>query len=228
MSAEQLVRKVSTYPEVKQVVYLDKAQAMVLFSERYPGLEEDPSFSKDILPESLQIHLQAESLTENSLVEVAEKLKGFSEVDEVRYDAQLVQKIEYNLRKIELIFGILVLLLAFISIVLIHYSIKSSLFSKRFLIRTMLLVGAQKLFIYRPYLEDFLKVGVISAVFANLTLFIFIFVLKNNYPPLQNVFESMIIFKVFLSVIGLAISLSLFSSWSALRRYVHLSADEIF
>ena len=226
-SANDLVKIISAKPDVKEVIFLDKEKALTLFTATYPGLEED-KIDQNILPESLEVYLQADALNVEKIDEIVTWISALPNIDEVRYDGNLVQKIEYNLKQIEFIFIALIILLLFVSIVLIHHTVKISLFSKRFLIRTMLLVGATKNFVYRPYLQDFLIIGVLSAVFTNITLAVFLYVIKTNYAVLADVFHGMMVFKVFIFVIILGVLITFLSAHTALRKYVYLSADEIY
>ena len=227
IKTQQLEKKILSKEEVKEVIFISPKEAKERFLIQYPELSLD-QVQERLFPPSFEVFFRGQMVGQNQIQKMVQWMLQEEDVDEVRYNPELVDKIAYNLNKIQFIFLGIIFLLLFISMVLIHHTIKIHLFAKRLLIRTMLLVGAKKTFIFKPYLKDFLKVGIYSGLFANFTLAIFIFVIKKNYLIIEHVFTPALVFEVFLMVLFMGAFLSVIAAQMALKKYVRLSADEIY
>jgi cell division transport system permease protein len=149
-------------------------------------------------------------------------------VDEVVYQQSLVEKLNANLKRISLVLGVFILLLLFISFVLINNTVRLDVYSKRFTIHTMRLVGATKAFIRRPFLWKSVIQGVVAALLATLMMALIIYFLKKEFVQVTEVFppESLAMVTAVMLVAGIVICLV--STFFVVGRLVSLSRNELY
>jgi len=174
------------------------------------------------------VTLKAEYVSADSL-EMVKKVIGESPlVDEVVYQQSLVDKLNTNLGKISLILGVFVILLLFISFVLINNTVRLNVFSKRFTIHTMKLVGATKSFIRGPFLGQSVFQGLFSALLAILMLLGLLFIVRKEFSQLFEVFSLDLLLVVIGIVVLSGILICLVSTYFVVGRLVSLSNDELY
>ena len=159
-------------PFIKSTRFISKAEGM---KEMTDMLGEDflNVFDTAPIPVSIDVTLKADYVSADSLEVVKKEIAASPLVDEVVYQQSLVDKLNTNLAKIFLVMGVFVLLLLFISFVLINNTVRLNVFSKRFTIHTMKLVGATKSFIRKPFLGQSVFQGLLAALLAILMLVAF-------------------------------------------------------
>jgi cell division transport system permease protein len=229
-SADQIqtfVKKSAAVPFVKQVDFVDRQRALEIFLAHYQALDKE-SIEPEVLPESVQIYLRSDHVDPIAVEQFVTFVRNDHIVDEVVYDQELLAKMTDNLHKLQVVFFGILLLLFSLSVILVNNTVKVAVFGKRFLIRTMLLVGARPVFVYTPYLKTFFRIGLSGAMLANLTLAGFIYLISRNYPTLSVFFQPSIIFQVFILLIFLGIIVTLGCARWALGRYVRAQAHQIF
>ena len=162
-------------------------------------------------------------------LELVKKAIGSSPlVDEVVYQQSLVDKLNTNLGKISLVLGIFVVLLLFISFVLINNTVRLNVFSKRFTIHTMKLVGATKSFIRAPFLGQAVFQGLFSALLAILILLGILYFVRKEFVQLFEIFSLDLLLIVIGIVIVAGIVICLVSTFFVVGRLVSLSNDELY
>jgi cell division transport system permease protein len=174
------------------------------------------------------IHIDDDHQTEAEMVTIARKLEGLPDVFEVEYVENLVQTINKNIAKIAMILGGFAIILILVVIVLINNTIKLALFSQRFLIRSMQLVGAKSSFIRRPFLLRSVVHGITGALLASALLFIlaeYAYTKVNELLLLKDN-NLMILLVAILIVLGAVIGF--FSSLRSINKYLKLSLDELY
>ena len=149
-------------------------------------------------------------------------------MDEVVYQQSLVDKLNTNLGKISIILGVFVILLLFISFVLINNTVRLNVFSKRFTIHTMKLVGATKSFIRAPFLGQAVFQGLISALLAIILLLGLMFFVRKEFVQLFEVFSKELLLIVMGIVVLSGIFICLVSTYFVVGRLVSLSNDELY
>ena len=149
-------------------------------------------------------------------------------VDEVVYQQSLVDKLNTNLGKISMLLGVFIILLLFISFVLINNTVRLNVFSKRFTIHTMKLVGATKSFIRGPFLGQAVFQGLFSALLAILMLLGLLFVVRREFSQLFEVFSLDLLLVVIGIVVLSGIVICLVSTYFVVGRLVSLSNDELY
>ncbi len=180
------------------------------------------------LPSSIDLRLKAEFANIESIDQIEKELLSNKNVKEVFYQKSLVQTINQNVKKISLILLGFSLLLLFIAIALISNTIRLSIYSKRFIIKSMLLVGAKQGFIRKPFLIRGIIQGMYSAILSLILLAGVIYLAQRELPELINLEDT----KLYLSLIVLVLSSGILISWlstfSALRKFLNMKTDDLY
>ena len=185
-------------------------------------------FESSPIPVSIDVTLKADYVSTDSLAMVKDLVSASPLVDEVVYQQSLVEKLNANLKRISLVLGVFILLLLFISFVLINNTVRLDVYSKRFTIHTMRLVGATKAFIRRPFLWKSVIQGVVAALLATLMMALIIYFLKKEFVQVTEVFppESLAMVTAVMLVAGIVICLV--STFFVGGRLVSLSRNELY
>lgn len=177
---------------------------------------------------SLEVHLTEDYANVDSLQHFANKITKYDVVEEVKFHKDYVQTINDNIAKISLfllIFGGLMLL---ISIVLISNTIRLSIYSHRFLIRTMKLIGATKGFIRSPFVWKSMIQGLLASIIAIGMLVALLFRLSENYGQLINFQNINIYLMVFGGIILMGIIITWISTFFAVNKYLNINMDKLY
>ena len=185
-------------------------------------------FESSPIPVPIDVTLKADYVSTDSLAMVKDLVSASPLVDEVVYQQSLVEKLNANLKRISLVLGVFILLLLFISFVLINNTVRLDVYSKRFTIHTMRLVGATKAFIRRPFLWKSVIQGVVAALLATLMMALIIYFLKKEFVQVTEVFppESLAMVTAVMLVAGIVICLV--STFFVVGRLVSLSRNELY
>ena len=185
-------------------------------------------FDVNPIPLSVDLYLKAEYLESDSLKTIATKLSDMPDVREVTYQESLVKVINQNLEKIGVVLSVVLALLLFISFVLINNTVRLNVYSKRFTIQTMKLVGAKRSFIRKPFIRQGIYQGLIAGVISAIMLVVALFVVKSDINQLFVIFDMKLIALVLLGVILAGITICLISTWIVVNKLLSVSADEIY
>ncbi|MGQ1785478.1 MULTISPECIES: cell division protein FtsX [unclassified Saccharicrinis] len=225
------VRRLQKYLDassyVKSTEYIDKERAA---KELQDQLGEDfvEFLGYNPLLSSIEVKLFAEYANPDSIKNVEEIFSSFSQVKEVFYQKNLIQKVNENVNKISLILLTFSILLLLIAIALINNTIRLSVYAKRFLINTMQLVGATKGFIRQPFVSISVFHGFIGAVIANGMLAGVIYLLHQELGGFIGFDNIELIGILFILVIIVGILLSLVSTYFAVNKYLRLKTDQLY
>ncbi len=224
-----LKKKLDAEDFVKSTEYITKEEATerlskILGEEFTSFLEEE---NNPLLP-SIDVRFNADWANNDSLVSIEQSILHNEAVKEVYYQKSLVHLINKNVRKISLIlFGFSVVLLL-IAMALINNTIRLSVYSKRFIIRSMKLVGATEAFIRKPFVVKGLVHGIFSALIALALLTAIIAAFKQNIPELELLSSMETLVYLYASVVLLGMMMSGLSTLFAVKRYLHMRADNLY
>lgn len=225
----QLQKLLDANPHVKSTYYITKEEATKRLSEdlgedfiQWLGEDENP-----LLP-TIEVRFRAEWGNSDSLAMIEQKLLQNSDVKEVYYQKSLVDLINQNIRRIALVLFVFVVLLLIIAIALINNTIRLSVYSKRFLIRSMQLVGATEGFIRRPFIFTGIVQGLIGAVFASLLLSLMLYVGLSSIPEMVQLQDYTLLGILFAFLLLLGMLLTGVSTFFALRKFLRSSTDKLF
>lgn len=177
---------------------------------------------------SIDVHLKAQYAETDSLKKIEEELLANSLVKEVFYQRSLVDVINSNIRKMSFVILVFCILLAIVAIALINNTIRLSVYSKRFLIRSMQLVGATQAFIRKPFVINGIYRGIVGAIVANAMLVGVLLFIRNQIPEMIGIEQIEIVAILFIIVILLGIVISWISTSMAVRRYLRLNMEELY
>lgn len=225
--AMEYVSDLDAKPFIKSTTFVSREQGA---KEMTDLLGEDflNVFEAVPIPVSVDVTLKADYVSSDSLEVVKNEIMKSPLVDEVVYQQSLVDKLNTNLRKISMVLGVFIVLLLFISFVLINNTVRLNVFSRRFTIHTMRLVGATKSFIRAPFLVQAVFQGLFSALLATLMLVGILFFVRSEFAQLFEVFR----LDMLLIVIGVEILagvlICVVSTALVVGRLVSLSKDELY
>lgn len=223
----RLQKILNAAPYVRIAEYINKDQAAEILKEEL-GEEFVDFLGYNPLLASIEVKLSAEWANPDSMALIEKQVMSFPEVKEVYYQKNLLEAINDNVRKISLILGMFSLLLLVIAIALINNTIRLSVYSKRFLIRTMQLVGATRGFIRKPFLLRSLVHGLGGATIAIVLLSAVIYGLSNELNGVIGFSNVYIISILFAFVILIGLVLTLMSTFFAVNKYLRLRTDELY
>lgn len=214
-------------PYVKYTTYISRERAAREFEQELG--EDFVSFlGYNPLLASLDLRLNASYANPDSMLIVEKKLIRFPEVKEVNYQKSLVEEINRNIRTISLIILGFALILLIIAIALINNTIRLSVYAKRFLIRTMQLVGATGYFIQRPFMWRAIFNGAISGIIADVLLIGILYLVVQEIPETAE-FQDIQMLGILLVVIPLlGMLISWISTVFSVRKYIRMRTDSLY
>ena len=185
-------------------------------------------FETSPVPVSLEITLQADYVAPDSVAFVRRTLSASDKVEEVEYQQSLVETLNANLAKISLVLGVFILLMLFISFVLINNTVRLGVFSRRFTVHTMQLVGATRRFIRKPFMNGALLQGLVSSVLALVALAGVLALLRRSFPQMFAVIELRSLLIVAGTVIVCGVAICLLSTYLVVNKLVSLDKDRLY
>ncbi len=220
---QDLVRR----PFSKDVLYISREQAL---KEQTDAMGSDPSefLGMNPFPATLELQLHSDYANADSLAWISDELRKNQEVTDVAYQVDLMDSVNRNLAKLNILLLVLAVLLTFISFSLINNTVRLSVYSRRFLIHTMKLVGASWGFIRRPFMRQGALVGVIAAMIAIIVLGGGIYALYYYEPNILAIitWRELVITALAVLVFGLVITLT--CSYISVNRFLRMPAGELY
>lgn len=227
VDAEKFRKELDASRYVKSTEYINKDDAAKILKKEL-GDDFISFLGYNPLLASVDIRLKAEYASNDSITWIKKELQANENVHEIFYQESLVKTVNENIRKISLVLFAFAGLLMFIALALINNTIRLSIHSKRFLIKTMQLVGATEGFISRPFLFSGIRNGLYASLIAILSLIGLLYVAQREIPDLLQVQDNSLFLSVFGMVLALGMFISLISTWLAVRKYLHLKSDELY
>lgn len=223
----QFQKSLALEDHVKSVQFISKEDGA---EQLKADLDEDfvDFLGYNPLHDALEVRLKADYVQESTIQELAEQYSNSKIIHEVVYDKPLIQKMNENIERISLFLAVGSLLLSLVAIALINSSIRLAIYSRRFLIKTMQLVGATKGFIRRPFILRSLRHGIYGAVVACGLLWVLVYYLDRNIPGLQASKNYIDLGILGGGIILAGILISMACTFFALRKYLKLKTDQLY
>ena len=210
-----------------RIEYVDKEKAAEILAEELG--EDFVSFlGFNPLSGSIDVYLNAAYADELKMSEIQELLKKYPTVKEVEYQKDLIVELNKNIRRISIVLLGFSVLLLIVVIALINNSIRLAIYSKRFLIKTMQLVGATGGFIRRPFVARGVLNGVISGLVAMGLLVGVAWSAQRNFPDLVELKDYNHYLLLFLAIIALGILISWISTSLAVRKFLRMQSGDLY
>lgn len=185
-------------------------------------------FEASPIPASINVTLKADYVTPDSLETLKAVILESEIVDEVQYQQSLIEALNSNLEKISLVLGIFIALLLFISFVLINNTVRLNVFARRFTIHTMKLVGATRSFIRGPFMVQAVFQGIFSAFIAIALLLAALFVIRNEFAQLFEIFSKDLLLLVIGIVLVSGVLICAVSTYFVVNKLVASGKDELY
>lgn len=211
----------------REIVYITKEEAAKAYSEEI-GEDFLNFLGANPLKNGIDIYLKAEYVTPEKMEVLEKKFADNVFVSEVSYDKPLIQLLTQNIQKISFWLLALSAFFGLIAIILINSSIRLSIYSKRFNIKTMQMVGATKRFIRKPFIWQSLRLGILGAILALIGLAVVIYYLNRQIPDLALLKDYLSLSYLAGGVIAAAFLITWLSTFFATQRFLNLQTDELY
>ena len=172
--------------------------------------------------------LHANYTNADSLDFITQELESNKFITESFYQASLIDVINENSNKIGLILGILSLIFFVVAFTLIDNTIKLAMYSNRFLIKSMQLVGATRSFITKPFTQQAVYNGIVSGMLASVLLVLLLLFAQQNVPELAALFDIFTFLVLCLCLIITGIIISWWSTKSSVTKYLQMQLDDLY
>jgi cell division transport system permease protein len=180
------------------------------------------------LKNSFDLYLKADFVEKDSIAKIEKILRAESTVVDLVYDKTLVDLVNDNIKKITYWILIISGFFAFISVLLINSSMRLSIYSNRFIIKTMQMVGATKSFIRKPFIWRSIRLGIIGAVLAIIAIYGLLVYVDKNLPSLHVLNDPIITYSVLGGVLLFGIFISWISTFFATQKFLNLRTDDLY
>lgn len=214
-------------PYAKSIVYVTKDEAAkqhtdIIGEDFLTFLGENP------LQNSYDIHIKAAYVEKDSVANIEQQLRKNPMISDIVYDKQLVNLVNDNIKKVSMWILVISGFLTFIAVLLINSSLRLSIYSNRFIIKTMQMVGATKSFIRKPFVMRSVKLGMLGAALAILGLIGLLSYVNSHFPELGILDDKVLILLVFAAVFGFGVLITWLSTHFATQRFLNLRTDDLY
>ena len=225
----QIQQFIASKPYAKNVVYVDKTSAKQIWNK-----ENNEDWAKILevnpLPESIDFYAKANYVNKDSLAKISAELMAAygNQITELQYPQSLVTNLNERASKIGLIFLVVAIILCVIVIFSIDNTIRLAMFSNRFLIKTMQMVGATRGFIAKPMNIKAVVNGLIISLIAIALLFTLIGWAESQFPQLKAIRDVQLTLILFGGMIVLGVGISVFSTHRSVLKYLKMKLDDLY
>ena len=225
--ARQLCGELRKQDYIGHITYISKEQAL---KEQTEAMGTDPSEFLGMNPfvASVELQLKAQYANTDSLRWIAKNLKSDKRVTDITYPQDLMDSVNRNLNKINLVLLVLAVLLTCVSFSLINNTVRLGMYARRFTIHTMKLVGASWGFIRRPFVRNAIGIGVLAAVIADAALAAGIYVLYSYEPGVMTVVTWQVMAVTGASVFLFGVLITLLCAYVSVNKFLRMKAGDLY
>ena len=223
----KLQKRLDKEPFVKQTEYISKKQALKEQTEAM-GTDPEEFLGYNPFTASIEIKLHSDYANSDSIAKIEKLIKKNTNIQEVLYQRELIDLVNENIRNISLVLLTLAVVLTLISFALINNTIRLAIYSKRFLIHTMKLVGASWGFIRRPFLRRNIWSGVLAGIMADAILMGAAYWLVSCEPELIRVITPEVMLLVSGSVLVFGIIITFLCAYLSINKYLRMKASTLY
>ncbi|WP_138432838.1 cell division protein FtsX [Winogradskyella algicola] len=227
VEVNQLKKSLAMAEYSKEATYVSKEEAAEMMKAE-TGEDFMDFVGYNPLKNSIDVYLKADFVTTEKLSEISESLSTKSFIEDIRYDNDLVELMNDNVKKIS--FWVLIIsgLFTLIAVLLINSSIRLAVYSKRFIIKTMQMVGATKSFIRRPFVWKSVQLGIVGAIVALAGMAVVLYYLDQYFPELELLRNTVMITGLFVGIFVLGVIITWISTFIATQRFLNLKTDQLY
>ena len=214
---------------VKSTEYISQQEATKRLTE---DLGEDilewlGDVDNPLLP-SIDVRFKSEYANNDSIAKIEQWVMKNKNVKEVYVQKSLIHSINKNVNKLAALLLIVGLVLLIMAVTLVSHTVRLSVYSKRFVVRSMQLVGATEGFIIKPFIKYFVVQGVIGAILSLILLTLFLVAMLKNVPELAMLINFGNVAIIYISVLVLGVLLTTLSTYYAMRKYLRADIDDLY
>ena len=225
--AKQMAGDLMKLPYIHNVTYVSKEQVL---KEQTAAMGTDPSefIGENPFVGSMEVQLKAQYANKDSLAWITKQLKGSDKVTDITYPQDLMDSVNDNLQRINLVLIVLAALLTFVSFSLINNTVRLGMYARRFSIHTMKLVGASWGFIRAPFLRNALGLGFLAALIADGVLAGGVYALYAYEPDVLVVLTWQVMAITGGAVLLFGLLITLFCSWQSVNKFLRMKAGDLY
>ncbi len=227
VEVDQLQKSLALAEYTRSAIYVSKEEAAEQHSEEI-GENFIEFLGYNPLKNSIDVKLKADFVSTEQIEDIASNLASKGYVEEVSYDQPLITLLNENVKRISFWILVASAIFTFIAVLLINSSIRLSIYSKRFIIKTMQMVGATKKFIRRPFIYTNIKLGMLGAFLALLALGGTLYYVNDQFPELNLMDDPLVLGFLFVGVFLLGVLISVLSTFFATQRFLNLRTDDLY
>ncbi len=227
LEINQLQKSLKLAEYTKSVAFISKETAAESHSEDI-GENFMEFLGYNPLQNSIDVQLKADYVTSYDMEEIAEEINSKKYVSEVSYDKPLITLLNDNVKRLSLWILVASSIFTLIAVLLINSSIRLSIYSRRFIIKTMQMVGATKRFIRKPFILKSVQLGIIGASIALIAMAIVIYYIDNRFPELHLLQEPIMLVFLFAGIFVAGVVITWISTYFATQRFLNLRTDDLY
>ena len=227
VEVNQLEKSLTLSDYVKSTKYVSREDAATFMKDEY-GEDFLDDVGYNPLQNSIEVHLKADFVTEKYLDSISNTTASKKFVEEVRYDKDLVSIMNNNVKRISIWILVISTIFTLIAVLLINSSIRLAVYSKRFIIKTMQMVGATKKFIRRPFVWKSVRLGIIGSIIALIGMAVVFYYMNETFPESDLLSKPVLVGSLFLGIFLIGILITWISTFFATQRYLNLKTDHLY
>ncbi|SEG08954.1 cell division protein FtsX [Parabacteroides chinchillae] len=224
---KRMQKSLDALPFIKSTEYISKEQAAKELEEEL-GENPETFLGFNPLQASMEVKLHSEYANPDSLKLIEKQIRTYTSVTDLLYRKDMMEMVHNNMKRVGIILLTLAVVLMCISFVLISNTIRLLIYSKRFLIHTMKLVGATPGFIRRPFVRYNVISGIFASILAILMLTGALYYLQNELKGFIQILDVQSLLIVYAAVLGLGILLSVVATIFAVNKYLRMGVDKLY
>ena len=229
---KQVEQELKTWDQFSEVFFVSPERAI----EEFTGQDQNKDNilaifeGENPLPPTVGFKPKEQHATSAGMKKIKEELLAAygDKLEDVSYDEASVQNVNLGFKQFVYLFGAVALLLIIVAVAMINNTIRLALYSKRFSIKTMQLVGATSRFIRKPFLLQAIAIGVVSGIIAMALLFVLFYALNNLIDSIEISYDIQTFLMLLVSLLTLGIIITLVSTWFALNKYLRMKLDDLY
>ncbi len=222
-----LMQYISSKPYVRKIDYVTKEQGKKIYMS--DGNEDwNKVLTENPLPNAIYFKVKKDYLNTDSLSAIKADIEQQTYISDVKYPEALVGKMTENLRKISIGLLVIAIILSIVVIILIDNTIRLAMFSNRFLIKTMQMVGATRGFIAKPMNIRAIINGAIGGIIAASAVYLLVLLFESQISDLRSIRDNSMLFILFAILIILGICITLFSTHRSVIKYLKMKLDDLY
>lgn len=224
---KQLEKSLAFTDYVKQTKFISKESAADFMTLQY-GEDFLDDVGYNPLKNSIEVNLKADYVTARRLDSISESTLKKNFVEDIKYDRDLVSLMNSNVKRLSLWILIISGIFTAIAVLLINSSIRLAVYSKRFSIKTMQMVGATKKFIRHPFIWRSIRLGIIGSLMAIAGMGVVLYYVDKSFPEFELIQNQLSIGALFISVFLIGICITWWSTFFATQRFLNLKTDQLY